>query len=111
MAAFALLFVACDGGSATTQDPGDLESQVMAIHDEVMPKMGEVNRLSQELRKEIDAQQARGDASEAQMAEMQEAADQLSQANEAMRSWMRNYSRDYVKEKEHMTEEERIAYL
>ena len=57
--------------------------EVMAIHDEVMPKMGEVGSLVAELRKKIDTDQG-GMAEKKAMKNLQE-------ANTAMMDWMRGF--------------------
>jgi hypothetical protein len=56
---FCLVWISCKPGGSAEGATGDkpqteveaLESQVMAIHDEVMPKMSDINHLSGELRK------------------------------------------------------------
>ena len=57
--------------------------KVMAIHDEVMPKMGKVGRLVGQLRKKIDADQG-GIVEKNAMNDLQE-------ANKAMMEWMRDF--------------------
>ena len=107
-AALALLFSAC-GGSGSS--PSELETQVMAIHDEVMPKMGEINQQSQRLSAELAKLQASEDPDPARVNQLEATISDLKDADQKMRTWMRNYAKDYVKEKEHMTEEEQLALL
>ncbi len=57
--------------------------KVIAIHDEVMPKMGKVGRLVGQLRKKIDADQ--GSMIEKNVME------DLQEANAAMMEWMQNF--------------------
>lgn len=56
--------------------------EVMAIHDEVMPKMGEIGSLVAKLRKKIDSDQG-GTAEKKAMEDLQD-------AHESMMDWMRN---------------------
>jgi ribosomal protein L16 Arg81 hydroxylase len=107
-AALALLFSAC-GGSGSS--PSELEPQVMAIHDEVMPKMGEINQQTQRLSAELAKLQASEDPDPARVNQLEATISDLKDADQKMRTWMRNYAKDYVKEKEHMTEEEQLALL
>lgn len=57
--------------------------EVMAIHDEVMPKMGKIGRLVAQLRKKIDSDQGG--------TEEKKAMEDLQDANEAMMDWMRDF--------------------
>lgn len=57
--------------------------EVMAIHDEVMPKMGTLGKLVGELKSKVDTT-ATGQEYEAAMKDLQE-------ANKAMMDWMRSF--------------------
>ncbi len=57
--------------------------KVMAIHDEVMPKMGKLGKLVGELKSKVDTTAA-GKEYEASMKELQD-------AHTAMMDWMRNF--------------------
>lgn len=110
----ALLAFAC-GGNASDQnqqeDPAALEKQmweeVMAVHDEVMPKMSEINRLSRGLREYQENQEA----IDPQLEERINAALQdLSTAEESMWDWMNNLKQlDGLREQ--MSHEEIMNYL
>ena len=88
-----LLFVACggkqgeDAGSAT-KEWSALQDEVMAIHDEVMPKMGAINKLSRELKTYLEEHPDLAEEKKAQIAQKIEA---LGEADEAMMSWMSDY--------------------
>lgn len=103
-----VLFSACgESGSS----PAQLEDQVMAIHDEVMPKMGDINAEIQRLTAELKELRNRENADSGRIEAIQTAVNDLKKADQNMRIWMRNYAKDYVKQKDHMTEEEKVAYL
>lgn len=57
--------------------------QVMAIHDEVMPKMGKLGKLVGELKSKVDSTEA-GQQYETAMKDLQA-------ANESMMNWMMNF--------------------
>jgi len=57
---------------------------VIDIHDEVMPKMGTLARLAEELKSKVDTT-AQGQQYEAAMKELQD-------ANKAMMDWMGNFN-------------------
>lgn len=57
--------------------------QVMAVHDEVMPKMGTIGKLVAELKAKVDTTEM-GQQYETAMKDLQE-------ANRAMMDWMRDF--------------------
>lgn len=61
--------------------------QVMAIHDEVMPKMSKIGRLVGSLRKKIDTDQ--GTATDKQ------AMEDLQDANKSMMDWMQDFGNNF----------------
>lgn len=61
--------------------------KVIAIHDEVMPKMGEVGRLASQLRKKIDTDQGG-------MIE-KNAMEDLKEANAEMMQWMQDFGHNF----------------
>ena len=80
---------ACGEGN----DPvADLQDQVIAVHDEVMPKMGEVKKLEKELREKGVALLKGESPDSTQASTFTEQADQLNAAHEGMMDWMRNFS-------------------
>jgi hypothetical protein len=101
------LMVACGSSDNSAQ----LEAQVMSIHDEVMPKTAQINQLSQQIRKEVERMQSDPEADDVRLATFQATLQDLEVAEQSMMNWMRNYSKQYLKEKEHMTDEERTIYL
>lgn len=117
-----VLLTACGGASSekgqasqqTTDPNAVLEEQVIAVHDEVMPKTSEMNALSQKLRKELDSlKTVEADPNRVQAVE--EAVQQLQAADDAMMNWMRSFHDEYFQPKGkgtlNMTAEEQETYL
>ncbi|WP_281541512.1 hypothetical protein [Maribacter aestuarii] len=77
-----LLFSSCKEEKKVEEGPTQME-QVMAIHDEVMPKMGKLGKLVSQLKPMADSL---GDES-AQAKAMRD----LQQANESMMDWMKDF--------------------
>ncbi len=85
--AFLFLLAACQSGEQEGNDQvAAMTESVMAVHDEVMPMMGEMNQMSQQLKAQAEAA---NDPEAAQAAK--EAAMALDQASEGMMAWMRQY--------------------
>ncbi len=98
IAAFAMF--SCNP-QAEKSDLKTLRSEVMDVHDEVMPKMGELRKTEKALR-----QMASETQDSVQTDELLSAADGIKSANENMMQWMRNYDPSFSG-----TEEEILAYL
>ena len=64
-----------------------LWKEVMVIHDEVMPKMGDINKTSRALKAKLEADPELNETIKAQINETMEA---LNAADEAMWEWMHN---------------------
>lgn len=96
--ALALAISSCETSSKDSVDIPTLKSEVIAIHDEVMPKMGELRKVSKELRQAAEADSTKQS--------WIETADEISEANESMMVWMRGFEPNYEG-----TDEEVIAYL
>ena len=87
--------------------PNPQMEKVMAIHDEVMPKMGTLGRLAGELKKAMeDSTQV------ASHAKYKEALTELQNANRSMMDWMRDFGTrfdpDEIFEGKELTEEKQI---
>lgn len=80
-----------------------LNAEVIAIHDEVMPKMDEVMKLKSKLQQQLMSETI--EAPEKQ--KIQSLIIELEEADQAMMNWMRNY--DSLMEGK--TEEEKLSYL
>ncbi|MGK7390066.1 MAG: hypothetical protein ACNS60_06935 [Candidatus Cyclobacteriaceae bacterium M2_1C_046] len=83
-----------------------LQEEVIAIHDEVMPRMDELMRLKEKLVVKMDSLQ-NIEAEEQKMEDLKENIEQLKKADSAMMTWMRQFKpvRDTI------SHEERIEYL
>jgi len=72
----------------------DLASEVMAIHDEVMPKTAEVNRLSRQLRSYYEKnKEAISEEMDGKIELMQR---DLERAEDGMMAWMTSYQQPEV---------------
>ncbi|MBS9462463.1 hypothetical protein KIM67_08580 [Flagellimonas sp. 389] len=80
--AFLFLITACRQGEKTSEKSTQME-QVMAVHDEVMPKMGTLGKLVSELKSKVDTTET-GQQYEAAMKDLQN-------SNVAMMDWMKSF--------------------
>ncbi|WP_343488143.1 hypothetical protein [Allomuricauda sp. d1] len=76
------LLLSCHEKKQSTTDATQMET-VMAIHDEVMPKMGKLGKLVGELKPKVDAT-AQGKQYEVAMKDLQE-------AHQSMMDWMQGF--------------------
>lgn len=82
----------------------DLKSEVMNIHDEVMPEMGTLMSLKKQLKDTV----SQLDSTNQSVADsLTLIVEQLEEADESMMQWMRNYSPP----PEDMKQEEALQYL
>ncbi|WP_036380376.1 hypothetical protein [Muricauda sp. MAR_2010_75] len=77
-----VLFLSCKQEKKAPESPTQME-KVMAIHDEVMPKMGKLGKLVGELKAKVDTTEM-GQKYEVAMKDLQE-------ANTAMMDWMKGF--------------------
>ncbi len=83
--AVAILAISCSP-KAEKEEAVDLKTQVMEVHDEVMPKMGDLRAVRMKLEAKV------GTADSAMAQEYAEAVTRIKQANENMMVWMRNFN-------------------
>ncbi len=76
------LMISCKQEKKVSQEPTQME-QVMAIHDEVMPKMGTLAKYTAELKAKVDTTEM-GQQYEAAMMDLQN-------ANTSMMDWMMGF--------------------
>jgi phosphoenolpyruvate-protein kinase (PTS system EI component) len=100
-----VFLVSCNGDNKE-KEIESLKTEVIGIHDEVMPKMDEIMQLKQELQKNIDEQNNDSILSNSSN-NAQNVISNLEKADNAMMNWMRNYD----PEMEEMTTEEKLEYL
>lgn len=100
-----LTFIAC---SNDKKEQEVLMAEVIAVHDEVMPKMGELDRLARQLNNLADSLEV--DSTQATLINMLRIkASNLKSANESMMVWMRQYDAEFASKTE--SHEEVIGYL
>lgn len=75
-------------GSATADPNKPLSDSVMDVHNQVMPKMGEIIRLTESLRDKVAKTP---DMSAAKKQEIEAAIDSLDAASEGMMDWMHKF--------------------
>lgn len=86
---FTTLLISCKQEKKEDTTPTQME-EVMAIHDEVMPKMGKLNKLIQELDAKIDT----ADTS----AKYADAKKDLEAAHKFMMDWMKDFGDRFTSE-------------
>ena len=97
---FVFAFAACN---QKADQVAELEKEVLGIHDEVMPKMGEIMTLKKGLTQQLarlDRLQQEGASSTTLAQERQQALDltgRLSRADSLMMGWMYEYKGDSAK--------------
>jgi protein involved in sex pheromone biosynthesis len=106
-----ILWVAACGpaqkeNSEEAADPETLKDEVMAVHDEVMPKMQDIMRLKKKARSKIDSLATDSVTNADQIESLETLITNLEEADEAMMNWMRSYRRDFEG-----TDEEYVVYL
>jgi len=85
----------------------EMRAQIIGVHDEVMPKMGELMSLQKKALAQADSLHAQDSTATTQIEGMRTLAGQLDKAYEGMFVWMRQYSL----EEEGKTPEEIKTYL
>ncbi len=102
---FSVLVFACANPLIETNKA--MRAQIIGVHDEVMPKMGELMSLQKKALAQADSLYAQDSTAITQIESMRTLAGQLDQAYEGMFVWMRQYSL----EEEGKTPEEIKIYL
>lgn len=95
--------ISCDNTSEEKDKYDALYNEVIAAHDEVMPKMGELSSLSQKLKQRADSIQTSTDIYE-------KGIEDLENSYDFMMEWMRDFSEEFVKDQtpfEELSTEER----
>ncbi len=102
-AVLVLMIFSCQGPQKKEVDLKALKDEVFELHDEVMPKMGDLRRVRKGLMLQADSIKTTDSLLAAPLIKM---ADELNQANEGMMIWMRNFDPDFEG-----TDEEVLQYL
>lgn len=90
---FAALIVITGCSGSKDKKEKEMQEEVMAIHDEIMPKMGRLERLSQKLDSVKKSLKSQDKASASKIVELEKKKQALSDAHKSMMQWMRNYER------------------
>jgi uncharacterized protein Yka (UPF0111/DUF47 family) len=93
-----VLLFSCSKSGQEKVDIPTLKEEVLAVHDEVMPKMGELRKVEKELRLMVQE--------DSLLSDLGVVADKIADANQSMMVWMRGYDPNFEG-----TEEEVIQYL
>lgn len=96
----ALFAWACSGNQAGEKEA--LRKEVVDIHDEIMPHMREIGELKEKLQA-LEGSLAEGNADEVSgnIAKIQAATESLTQAEDAMRTWMQTFKYEISDDLEH----------
>jgi len=100
-----IIFSSCNPSQKDSNEL--LKEEVIAIHDEVMPKMGELKSLHKELLSKIDILKSDSVTNAKEIQALSVLASDLDASFEGMFIWMRQFKSAY----EGMTEEEITQYL
>ena len=99
-----VLFLSSCAGGGNQKDLKAMRAEVMAVHDEVMPKMGELRKVEKSLRQLADEKVMADSTTD--VSAIRNAADAIAAANESMMVWMRAYNPNFEG-----TNDEVAAYL
>lgn len=106
--AIACFTVACNSGAKQETEQQQAFDAVMLVHDEVMPKMGDVNRLTTDLRNRA----AGLDSTQLTLKnDMYDVIQSLERADEGMMSWMAAFQSPEIMRGEGKAHEEIMRYL
>ncbi len=95
LAGWMLVLASCGGNKAEEQKKQQegLAKEVIAVHDEVMPKMGELMSLKKKVKAKADAWAAApAEGTDAKTAEAEEIVASLEAADKGMMDWMHEYN-------------------
>ena len=102
-----LLSIASCGGKEKSKQEVLLD-KVMAVHDEVMPKMGDLMSYKRQLNERIEELHAEGiEDNASKIAQLRKAADDLQNSHDEMMSWMHQFDKNF----KGMVEKEIMDYL
>jgi hypothetical protein len=102
---FSMLVFAC--ANPLIEANKAMRAQIIGVHDEVMPKIGQLMSLEKKALAQADSLFAQDSTAITDIEAMRSLAGQLNQAHEGMFVWMRQYSLD----EEGKTPEELKTYL
>lgn len=100
-----ILFVSCSDSKKSAQEA--LLDKVMAVHDEIMPKMGAIMKDKKQLKAKIEELSSDEASNAAEIDILQKAVKDLDNAHDEMMDWMHGFDRNF----EGMVEDEVMVYL
>jgi cell division FtsZ-interacting protein ZapD len=106
-----LLLISFSCTSHNTQKEENLKKEIMDIHDEVMPKMGNIYNLKKELEKNreyLTSDSIPSNTPKISTSDLDSLLEALENADESMMSWMRSYNKF---DDENLSHEEQMEYL
>ncbi len=103
---FASLLISCTATESLENkfNPDEFKKEIIEVHDEVMPKMGELRKASKTLRNLADTITS---VDSTAIDILIEKAEKLEKANQSMMVWMRQYEPNFTSD----SEEELKKYL
>ena len=107
MSFIAILLFSCQSNDPNHIEQEKRHDEVMVVHDEVMPRMGEIHKLGKELKKVVKNNSVENDSI---LNEIKNTIKYLESADDGMMDWMHEYSRPSKLRKD-KTHEEILAYL
>ncbi len=100
-----LLVSSC--GEKKKEAKDELLDKVMAVHDEIMPKMGDIMKFKKQLQEKLDELSSEAEIDSTKIDELEQAIADLENSHEEMMGWMRQFNNDF----EGMVNEEIMKYL
>jgi uncharacterized protein YoxC len=97
--------MSCDEKKKETKDV--LYDQVMEVHDEIMPKMGDIMKYKKQLKIKMEELAADPEMNAEKIEKVKQAITELDNSHEDMMAWMREFNPDF----EGMVTEEVMQYL
>ena len=102
------LFFITSCGDKKDNAKDELLKKVMAVHDEIMPKLGDLMEYKKQLNAKIEElMQAGPEENEDQIAKLQKGVEDLENSHEGMMNWMHEFDRKFDSE----VQDEVIAYM
>lgn len=85
--AFTTIMISCGSGSKEKEAYDAVMKEVIAVHDEVMPKMGKINALIQQMEDKVDTTEVGLQFAEAKA--------DLEASSQSMMMWMKDFSENF----------------
>jgi predicted nuclease with TOPRIM domain len=101
------LLFACSDKKEKASQTDQRYKEVMAVHDEIMPKMAYIMKLKTQLKDKVTELNAEPNIDTTQISQLELAIVGLENSHEGMMGWMRQFNRQY----DGMAEEEILQYL